>query len=318
MLAVVISGFGFYTYSISRSEAVLSDAIINTLMAVEQNKLVTTTGTFSFETKGDRPLKLTLKLTGQSNTEKGAVTAAADILFASETVATSADVLIADGDTLYVKVKDLKTALERASTKMPEVANVKRSAGPLITKIDNRWVLVKSTDITAGGNDNELRRCAVTLRNSTVTNSDKKQLARLFKEKRPIEAVETYATENVAGEASYHYKVNLRADRTREFLAAAFRLPSFNTLKNDCASASTLVGKNTEDQMHVELWVGKKTRQPTKFRINMNNTTAAYDFVSEFSFQPTAPDIAMPKDAIPFSDIAPEMQLLVPKNISES
>lgn len=320
VITAVILAVGLYYYFQNRPEKVLQDAFANSFVHIAKSSPTASFTNFSYETKGDQPIRIVFQLDSKSADQTGVYDAAVRLTLNNKPHRLTATVITVSNNEMYFKIHDLRASVDALAVTSVEAASYKNSLEPLIAKIDKKWVRVVSDEITAI-NSQDVQKCLTAL--NGLNNEDKKATKELFKRSPFIYVNEVLSPEKIRGEDSFHYKLRLDLVAASSFAQNAARLEFARSLKSSCAALYTPENKQLVEQIkqaaisnpsllpEVELWVGKKSRTISKVRINKNNSTTNINITSELNFNSKKSDVKIPTESVPFTEIGNEINRLI-------
>lgn len=332
LLLLGIGAFLGYNYLNNKPEKVLADALTNTMSDIVEKKPASTIGQLVFESKGDTPVKATIAFDGKYSGENSQGSAELTVDFSGKTYNIKTSAVVFGEEEVYFKIENLKRTIADIINSRPELDSYSEVIDPLISKIDNRWIRITKDDLKDLGMADEqtVDKCSNALQNIKLSKEDKKQLKKLFKENQFIIASETLQSETVADESSFHYKLDFNNSAAENFAKQVISLKSFEGVKNDCGideediedgfkQGSETSQRNNEPKPVVELWVGKNSRRPTKFRVSANNKEVVVDFDTQVKFSDQTVNIEKPSSSVSIKELQAEFEKLVPSaNSSQS
>lgn len=320
-ILLITLAFGLYYHVQNKPEKVLADALVNSFANVAEAAPVASNSVLSFETKGDQPMKFTVVLKTASAGNEGEYDAVLSLNLNKRTYKFRATVITAGNDELYFKVHDLRDSADKFAATSAEAATYRRNLDPFITKVEGKWVQVKSTDIM-NMDEQTIQKCAATIGSLELSKNNEKQLKTLFKRHQFIQASETLASEEIRGENSFHYKLRVDPIAVAGFIENALSLDFLEPVTQNCVALYTTQNRQLLEQIkqavinnpnlisELELWVGKKSRQITKVRINMNNNSTTGNFSSEISFNEKNIEVKIPVESVPLTEISTEINTI--------
>lgn len=318
VLAVGVTAFLLVQQN-NKPEKVLADALVNTASDILEKKPSTSVGSFEFVSKGDNPASIKVAFEGASSGENGKGSADVTVDFAGQQYTIKSAATVFGSEEYYVKIENLKQTLEALASNQPDFSQFVESFEPIISKIDNQWVRITKSDLKEFGalDEEKLDACANTLENLQLSRDDKKQLKRLFSENQFIVAGETFAAETASGEKSFRYRLDFNDKAAENFAKQVLEMQSFTQLKKDCDIDEAEIKDQLSDASNstesrekpvVELWVGKKTRRPTKFHVSTKDKDVTVDFNTELRLGAEGVTIEKPSKSISIQEVQREFQ----------
>ncbi len=333
LAVIVLAGVvlaGAYVYMNNKPEKVLADALANTASDLLDKKPSSTIGELSFESKGDNPAKVSIKFDGKSSGENGQGSADVTVTFAGKTYNVKTSGVVFGEDELYFKIENLKQTLNTLVASQPEFSLYTSTLDPIISKLDNKWVKITKDDLKQLGmaDEQKVDKCTAAVQNLKLSKDDKKQLKKLFKENQFIVASEKLKTEKASDESSFHYKLDFNDKAAEGFAKQVIEMKSFATLKQDCEISQKNIEESFKNESPttkdddvkpvVELWVGKKSRRPTKFKVTASDKEFALDFNTEIKLDAKNITVEKPTDSISVNELKAEFEKLVPSSTTST
>lgn len=327
LAVIVLAGAalaGTYVYMNNKPEKVLADAFANTASDLLDKKPASTIGELSFESKGDTPAKVNLKFDGKSNGENGQGSAEVTVTFDGKTYNVKTSAAVFGEDEFYFKIENLKKTVDTLVANQPEFKLYTSTLDPIISKLDNQWIKVTKDDLKQFGmvDEQKVDKCSAAVQNLKLSKDDKKQLKKLFKENQFIVASEKLKTEKAADESSFHYKLDFNDKAAESFAKQVIEMKSLSTVKKDCGidqkdieegfKKSTTEEEKNDVKPVVELWVGKKSRRPTKFKVTASDKEFTLDFNTELKLNTKNVTVEKPTDSISVNELKAEFEKLIP------
>lgn len=319
-----------YIYMNNKPEKVLADAFTNTASDLLDKKPASSVGELTFESKGDTPAKVNITFDGKSSGENGQGSADVTVTFAGKTynVKTSA---VAFGESeFYFKIENLKKTLSTLTASQPEFAMYTDVFDPIVSKLDNQWIKVTKDDLKQLGmaDEKKVDKCTAAVQSLKLSKDDKKQLKKLFKENQFVVASEKLKSEKASDETSFHYKLDFNDKAAENFAKQVIEMKSFATVKKDCDIDQKDIedGFKNENKAEekddvkpvVELWVGKKSRRPTKFKITANDKEFSMDFNTEVKLNAKDVTVEKPSSSISVNELKKEFEKLMPSSATST
>lgn len=316
ILAILIAGI--YYYIQTKPEKVISDALTNAISDTV-NTVPQKSNTFlALKISGDQPVGATVSLAAQSAVNEGKYDLVINLNVNGKTQPIKISIIVVNKNELYFKVHDFKASADALAATSAEAATYMKKIEPLITKIDGKWIRIDKDDIK-GLDTVEIQKCADAISGLEVTKDNEKQLKQFFKNSAPVKSAEVLDSEEVAGQKSFHYRLELDPLATVRFFNDVQKLQAIQPLKGSCGVLASPQNKQLLQQIkqallndpnlmpHVELWVGKKTRRITKVRITINNKETDITFSTEQVPYTENIEVNPPEGSIPFADISNEI-----------
>jgi hypothetical protein len=319
-LVTVGASLGVYRYVNNRPEKVLADALVTTVADLLAGAPSTTTGTVVFETKGDQAAKITVAFNAKAKNEDSQSSADIAIEYGGRTYSTRASAVFIGEDEYYFKIENLTKLLQEFEKSNSSFAHYSAYFNPIADKTNNKWVKVTSADLEdygLGGKFNDA--CSVALGNLRLSSSDQVQIKKLFNQNQFLVTNETPSSSRISGESSFHYKLDFNDKAAEMFAAQVLEIPSLNSVKKDCrlgvvkADASTV---SSAAKPVIELWVGKRSRRPTKIRVVTSKNNLTIDLDAQIKLNAKNVVVEKPAGAIPLSELKNELQKLMPTSTS--
>lgn len=326
MIGAIVSAYVVFARFNNMPEKVLADALSNTVADIVRGNPGSSVGILKLESRGQLPYTLSLDFETKSSDTAGAGVVNAHILFAGKSYVIAAAATVID-DEYYFKLDDLNKTLQEAANNQPVVAAYKSYLDPIISRLDNKWVKVTQDDLRllGGLNKQVVDKCPLAVKNMTLSKTDQKQLKKLFLENQLMVVSETLKSQNIDSESSFHYRLDFNNQAATAFAKNVFNMQSFRAVKAACGITdkeleSSFQGQAiSKVQAHkpvVELWVGKSSRRPTKFKLTFDDTSIAVDFTSQINLRAKTSKIDKPTDSVPIADLRAEFEKLIPPSTS--
>lgn len=326
-------GFAYYTAMNNRPEKVLADALGNTLKDLLDRKPSSAIGSIKYEFKGAKNGSATFEYNSKTADNNTQQEASLNLKYENVDVAVKGAVIMFGSDETYVKFDELKQTVDQISKKSPDLALVVEAYKPLVDKIDSKWIKIDKQSLVELGfanSEEEVDKCSTALTNLRISKKDQKQIKKLFLENQFAFAVEKLPKDKVENEVSYHYKLDFNEQKSINFMKSMLGLESYKTLKSDCRIKDEEFDKQLEDLKNntskeadkikpvVELWVGGKTRLPTKLKVTTSEETVTMEFVSTIKINDKNFKIEAPADSMNIKDLKSELESLFSNGITSS
>lgn len=321
------SAFAYYSYVNNKPEKVLADALSNTMKDVLDRKPSSVMGSVKYEFKENGTsatiiLDYDSKMSGDNTQHEATLNVKYDKIDAS---IKGAVISIGENE-VYVKFDNIKKTIEQISGSQPEYAMIAEIYLPIIEKIDGNWIKMDKASLVELGyaqSEEEVDKCSSAIKNLRIAKADQKKLKELFLTNQFLVASEKLPKESVESESSYHYKIDFDEEKSIQFTKSVIELESFKTIKADCKIKPEEfdkqiedLKKNTQDTSKqikpiIELWVGGKTRRPTKLKITTNEQTLTVDLVATIKIYSKTVNIEAPKESINFKELKKEIETIM-------
>lgn len=219
-------------------------------------------------------------------------------------------------DSVYVKLEDVKKLIENAfSADSSTAASLEQYYGKLIDKVDNKWVVIKYSELDALTNGS-VKGSQVTcvmdqmdkLQNDATT---QKELRKAYDDNRFLK-VESKGSDTDGN----HYVLTTDAEKAKTY-GKALKDTAFFKAVDDCLNGQMTKSvespnkttNTTEETPVVELWVDGWSHNPNKMAISFKNKTSEskIEFKSKFN---TNPKLSLPSGQTTINDIKDELQNL--------
>lgn len=328
LVLLIIGGggsFAYYTAMNNKPEKVLADALSNTIKDVLDRNPSSMIGYVKYEYKGEKKgsmnIEFNSKISGGNTQQEASLNLKSDEI----DFTIKGAVITLSTNEVYVKFDDLKKLTEQSSKSNPDLATYVESFKPIIDKIDSKWIKIDKQSLVEFGfveSEDEVDKCTKALADLRVSKDDKKKLKKIFLENQFMIATEKLSKEKVDNESSYHYKLDFNEEKSIKFSKSITDLESFKGVKTDCKIKNEDYDKQlTElqnnagreaDQIKpvVELWVGTKTRLPTKIKITTNDETLTMEFNSKIKINDKSFKIEAPADSLNIKELKTEIESL--------
>jgi hypothetical protein len=327
VIAAIASG-ATYIHLNNKPEKVLADAFTNTVSDVLEKKPVSSVSAVVFESKGATPAKVSVKLDNKSDGKNGQGRADIIVDFAGKTYNVTASAVVMGSNELYVKVENLKKTLQTLAGSQPAFSSYTEAFDPVITKIDNRWIKITSQDLKELGmpDEDKVDTCAKAVESVKLSKSDKNKMKKLFKENQFVVADEVLGSEAVSGEKSFHYKLDFNDKAAEGFAKQVINLDSLKQVKKDCdideskvsdALKSSEKGSSSDVKPVVELWIGKKSRRPTQFKVTASDKEFALKFDTTLKLNATDVVVKAPSGSISVTELQAEIEKVMNQQMSQ-
>lgn len=323
LVATVVLLFGaggvlaYYQIMNNKPEKVLADAMVNSLTDILNKKPTKFAGMFSFETKSDQKFKISIKFDGQNSGENSTANTEAKINFAAYEYNIKTTAMVFGENEIYVKFGNVEETLDTVAKNSPLIATYVNEFKPVIQKIDNRWIKITNDDLKQlGSGERDLDKCTKSYNNLKFSKQDTKKLKQLFKENQFIIVSQQKANEKINGESSFHYIIDFNNQVTQKFFEQVIELPSMERVKQDCEinkSDFQQSAKKFEEQSNsakpiFELWIGRKSRRPTKVSVKASNTEATLDFNSTIKLGASPIEFVRPNNTISIIELKRDVE----------
>ena len=326
-------GYAYYTIMNNKPEKVLADALGNSLKDLLDRKPSSAIGSIKYEFKGSKKGNATIEYSTKTADNNSQQEASLNLKYENVDVTAKGAVIMLGSDEIFVKFTDLRQTVEQISENSPDLALVVDVYKPLVDKIDNKWIKIDKqslVDLGFANSEEEVDKCSSALTNLRISKKDQKQIKKLFLDNQFAFAVEKLPKEKIENEASYHYKLDFNEQKSITFMKSMLELESYKTLKSDCELKDEKYDKQLEDLKNntnkeadkvkpvVELWVGSKTRLPTKLKVTTSEETITMEFVSTIKINDKSFKIEAPADSMNIKDLKTEIESLFGNNLSNS
>lgn len=329
-IAILGTVFVYYMQQMNRPEKVLTDALTNALIDITEGRASKSVGALSFTTKNETPIKIRAQFDGRTLNDGGQGSADITVDYGGKSYTFKTSVLFFDNGEVYFKAEDLAALIDQIVEHHSDFASYRSYVDPIIAKIDGRWVRISEKDLQLFGlsNDEQTKVCSQALKDFKLSSSDSRTLKKLFQQNPFVTVLKNLPQDTVTGENSFHYKLDFNDRAAEQFALKVIELESFAKLKKECKIDPEDVtdifkqaqASNSESRVKptVELWVGKKSRRPTKFRITTEDKAYTLDFNTTLQPSSQKSKIEKPANAIPINDLKNDLQVLIPSSISTS
>jgi|GEM_PF-6977097 len=315
------------TYINNRPEKVLADALTNTTGDLLDGTPISATGNLVFESKGEQPVKVWVTFDSRASAENSAGSATIRVLYSGKVLNLKASTIILGNGDYYFKIENLKQAIADVTDVQPVFSTYALYTDPIVAKLDNKWVKVTKDDLNqpSGVDTESFDKCMTALKNLDISKTDQQEIKKIFKQNQFIRMVESLKSEKVAGEDSFHYKLDFNGNAFKNFANLVAANDSLKTAMYDCRLVGetvhsefkyTISQNSKEKKPVVELWVSKNSRRPTKLRLNQSNQDLTADFSTEFKMKPKVFTIEKPAGAISIDSLKTDLEKITASNIS--
>lgn len=323
VLAGGVLGAALYMQQNNKPEKVLADALVNTASDILEKKPVAAAGSIMFESKDQNAGKISITFDSASSGENSRGKADVAVEFGGRTYNLKAEAAMFGSDEYYVKLENIRQTLTTLAGSQPGFSQYIAVFEPIISKVDNRWIKVTADDLKQFGSTDvaTLDKCAAAVQGVSLSGSDKDELKKLFRENQFIVAGESFDSETIGGESSFHYKLDFNDEAAEQFAKSVVSLSSFEAVKRDCELTEDKLKESLDDARAsgnesdvkpvIELWVGKKTRRPTKISVAANDKSVTLDFATEIKLDADNVTVEKPEGAVSVSEIQAEFQKIM-------
>ncbi len=328
ILFVGLSGGAYAYWNILNNspEKILADALSNTMTDLLARQPATTVGTMVYESKGSPSYKVTLDFDTQQAHDnfRGGATLRFEI--GGKSISVKGHLIVIDSKEAYVKFDNLAKTVRDVATiyPNPEAQPWINAAMPFVQKIDGRWIKIDSQAVAETGladSEQEVSACTKATKTLRIEPEDQTHIKHIFTENQFAIASEKLPKESVDGEDSFHYKLDLNERAGLTFMKQLVELHSFATVKKDCHIDPKnfdreLSDLNTEKngvmppKPIIELWVGAKTRRPTRLYIKANDKRLTTTFNTTVKINAKGVNITAPAGAMSLQDLLKDIQSL--------
>lgn len=307
-ILLIMAGLLAYFLWYQNPDKVVTDGIRNALVA----KSAVTDGTATIES--DQAVA-TLKIASKSSQDDGSINVDLTIRplvgdAKSQTLNLRAEAVRGKDDTVYIKLTNLKPAIDRFLTSQfsgksdSETALQQQliaSMSMLTDKFDGQWIKFASADLAMVGN----QQCVSDAIGSTATQG--KELANIYRDNKFIKIEENLGVKN----GSQGYRLSYDRAAAAGFMNAVKTSELAKKLEKCSIKLSDFDANKVVVPERFELWVDQWTHQISRVVINdkKEDTTTKLDLGTNFNV-PVSVDV--PKDAKTFQQIQQEIGQMTP------
>ncbi len=303
LLGVLILGGGLLAVLLvlslnNKPEKVLADAVSNLVTDTFAGIPVNTKGSFKVVNKGEGQSVSEVSIEYQAKAEQNAVkfqgssefSADVKVKTGEQTINVSGTIIYSKDKTIYIKLENVRQAVTSILGGNEATAEVLKTIDPIITKIDNKWISITENDIKElAGNQvstETVSECSGALQKVEVSKADQKAIKRIFKENPFFSVSENLKTEDVNGQASFHYRLDANQPEGKAFITEVGKLDSFKELTQKCGEAgkgleNEVSSETSETKPVIELWVGKKDRRVNRIAVTGDDKEVTVDLSAE-------------------------------------
>lgn len=319
-VALLLLGGGAWAYyqaMNNKPEKVLADALVNTANAsltgsptLNEGSLVVNLG------EGNQVTQATINFTTKSVDKNGQVEADLALKIGALTLNLSGSVIALSDGTYYIKIDNLREVLNLTTLSGDESLKTTLVVlTPLINKLDGAWVEITPEALGQVGATPPASACQTALNNLQINQQDSQQLKTIFKNNQFVTVAETFPNEKVAGRDSFHYKLQFNAAAAEQFSQQALALPSLSGLE-ECgdvsgSSRALLEPDAKGNQPAVELWVDKKTHNPTKLKVTYQQEALSLELDSTIDLAASGVKVEAPEQSISLSELQQEIESIM-------
>lgn len=318
--------FAYWQILNNSPEKVLADALSNTLKDVLDKKPIELKGTVKYESKNSRtPFTVAVDLGAKWVGENGETNVKVNVKANNTIDVTVNAAFVAEGSkAVYFKVNDLQKTIDDVMAMGSPEAKLPPVYDALIKKIDGNWIKIDQETITEVGlssSEEELSKCTTAFDELRISDGDKGRVKEIFKNNQFAVASEELPSEDVEGESSYHYKLDLNQDAGLRFAKDFIELESFKGVKEACEIKSEDLDKAISDLKNqtdteatsdvkpvFELWVSKSKRYPTKVKISANEKEISMESITTVNIDAQNLSVEIPTDFITYKDLQKEIE----------
>lgn len=315
--------FAYYTIQNNRPEKVLADALSNTMTDLLDRKPSSAIGSLKYEFKGDDSATVTIDYTSKMDGDNYHNEATLKAKYGDTEFSMNGSIIGVGTDAVYVKFDNLQKTIDQLTQSNPEYSTLSDPYKVIIQKIDGNWIKIDKESLVEYGfvqSEEEVDKCTTAVTNLRISEGDQKELKTIFLNNQFAIASEKLDSEDVDGESSYHYKLDFNEEASIEFTKAVINLESFKTVKDDCKLSTEDYDKqlqslkeNSEQSADevkpvIELWVGSKTRRPTKLKVTMDDSSLTMEFISTIKINGEGISVQAPEESINLKDLKADIE----------
>ncbi len=312
--------FAYWTTLNSKPEKVLADALVNTANASINSTPTVTDGILTISGMLDKQeVKATIAFDSATTNQNGEMNAKIALQFGAMTLNVDGSVIALNDGTYYFKINNLRDVLKLTTGTSATAESAKSVVvvfEPLIGKLDGSWVKIAPNDLQQfGANTDQVDDCTSAVEGLQISKQDSKEIKKIFKANQFATVSETLPSESINGQNSFHYKLQFNEAAASEFTNQVTALPSLSGLKA-CSdpiakTVQSTKGQNNGPQPTVELWVSKKSHDPTRLKVTYEN--GSVNAVLDTSVTLNAKDVtvAAPEGAIPVTELKKDFETVM-------
>lgn len=300
VFVVLLASIAAFSLWYNKPENVVSDSFMKALTAK------TSEGSLSLvlNVKDTKTSVIANYLMNQNNEASGKASVEIDAEGPAYTL--SGDFAVDKGQTMYVKVDNVRKALEAMVGSDPSAALYLQMFEGVITSVEGKWISVSQKDLQelSGKNpeDKELSCVQGKVTEFQKTKSQQNELRSLY-DKHQFIKVAQKGTETIDGVYSNHYVLTPDEAKTKEFFRG---VKSLTVFKNIDGCVADDLAKQVDDGINekaddstktastIDYWVGVWSHEPVKLLVN----TTEGEQKSTLEFKPklnTNPSVTIPK-----------------------
>lgn len=310
VLAVLVGGYAAYAMWWNAPDKVVDDALASVMMANSG------TAKGSLETIQEGGATVKLAFDSKAAGEKSSSVLGLDVKSDGQSVNLGGEV-VTDKGSYYIKLSDVKKAL----TKLWGESEALAMFDTLISKIDNKWVVVTADDVKRftgdeGVSDKELTCVQDVLGDIRTNKTYQKELSDAYQKNRFILVKESKGTESIDGRQSNHYVLSFDEAKSKSFGEALKNTSVFKAV-DDCVADD--LAKSTDNAEKdaskseaptVELWVDTWSHKPTRLKISSNSADSGKVVIDSVFHLDAKVSIDTPKADTTVKDLETEINNL--------
>lgn len=326
IVALGLGGSAFaYTSIMNNSpEKILADSLANTMTDVLDKKTYQLASSIKFESKSaTNPYKVSINLDAKQAGENGQVDATVHLESGmSMNVSVSGSIVAEGSDAAYIKLNNIQKSVNDIVATNPALAPMATKLRPLIQKLDGKWIKIDEKGLVSMGavdSEEKVDECSNALKNLRISKEDKKQIKEIFINNQFAIVSEELPAEKVDGENSFHYKLDLNEEAGNKFAKEFVEVKSFADVKKACDVKPEDIDKDAkkynenkdgeiEAKPVIELWVSKKTRYPTQFKLSVADKELTMDQMTQIKINAGTTTVEIPKDFMTLEQLKTEIE----------
>lgn len=333
LIVGAVGAYAYYTIQNNKPEKVLADALSNTMTDLLDRKPSSAIGSVKYEFKGEDEGTISLDFSSKVAGDNYQQEATMKIKMGEIDASFKGSMIGIGTEEAYVKFDDLQKTLDQLHKSQPEYKTLTQSYEPIIKKIDGRWIKIDKDSLVDYGfaeSEEEVDKCSAAFTNLRISKDDQKQLKEAFLSNQFAIASEKLPKESIDGESSYHYKLDFNEERSIQFVKSIIELESFKALKADCDLKPEDYDKQIEDLKKsaesqtekvkpvIELWVGSKTRRPTKLKVSTQDSTLTMEFVATIKINGSSIQVEAPEESLSIQELKSDFDALLGAELSST
>jgi hypothetical protein len=334
LVGLMASAYAYVQILNNAPEKVLADALSNTMTDVLDRKPTSVTGTFKYASKSDGfPYTVTIGLEAQSTGENGQLTATIKLDAGEEFDVSVTGTVIGEGsEAVYVKFDNLQQTVDDIVKGSPGLAAYADATKPLINKIEDKWIKIDNKSLAEAGwiqSEESVDKCSEAVGALRISKDDQKRVKEIFLSNQFAITSEELLGEEIDGDDSFHYKLDLNEEAGLRFAKDFMELQSVKGVKEACEWKQEDIDKDLEELKKqldeeiqakpvIELWVSKETRRPTKIMVTLDDKEFSMENIATIKIDAPNISIEVPKESMPLNEVITEAEKAFEKALGNS